>query len=198
MADPNDVPENRRDQLVLPNDPAFLPESMLPGLNFDLSALEFPTNLETPRKSSLLSSYIPGSSNDRAVEDRLRLNISSSDIGGRAFGVPPSAISSPTKDPEVDLPAFAGEEGGILLNPDFEFDEEGNIVELPVRAARQDKRVETAAASEQMGGMRVRDSVDANVFDGEDQVRHSHAKELIMLPSTDLNTRFLRQVKISR
>jgi hypothetical protein len=151
---------------------------MLPGLNFDLSASEFPSNLETPRKSSLLSSYIPGSSNDRAGEGRLRLNISSSDIGGRAFGVPPSAISSPTKDPEVDLPAFAGEEGGILLNPDFEFDEEGNIVELPVRGPRQDTRVDTVAASEPMGGMRVRDSVDGNVFGGGDQVRHLHYKGL--------------------
>jgi hypothetical protein len=65
-----------------------------------------------------------------------------------------------------------------LLNPDFEFDEEGNIVELPVRGPRQDTRVDTVAASEPMGGMRVRDSVDGNVFGGGDQVRHLHYKGL--------------------
>lgn len=47
------------------------------------------------------------------------------------FGLP-SELSSATKGPQVDLPAYLGDEEGVLLQPDFEFDAEGNIIELPV------------------------------------------------------------------
>lgn len=130
-------PVPRPEQLVLPEDPTFVPSLMLPGLNIDLSALEITSVLETPRKtSSFLSSYLNQS--DRSSQffnRRIQLDLSSSQIGPSAiggFGLP-SEMSSATKGPQVDLPAYLGDEEGVLLQPDFEFDAEGNIIELPVK-----------------------------------------------------------------
>ncbi|EEP81115.1 predicted protein [Uncinocarpus reesii 1704] len=126
-----DAGKARPDQLVLPEDPTFVPGLMLPGLNVDLSALDITTVLETPRKmSSLLSSYLHGS-NKSSFQREIQLQLSSSQVGTAAFGLP-SQISSAQKGPQVELPAYL-EEGGVLLQPDFEFDAEGNIIELPLK-----------------------------------------------------------------
>lgn len=158
----------RPDQLVLPHDPSFIPELMLPGLNVDLSALEITTNFDTPR-SSLLSSYIPHSNKSgRVSSQRLRLDLSS-EIGNGPFGFP-SEMTSPVKESEVELPAFLGEEAGVLLQPDFEFDEEGNIRELPVVGAALDTVMDGRRASEQAQAAGVRDSINPDVLGGQGQV----------------------------
>ncbi|WEW61439.1 R8 protein [Emydomyces testavorans] len=130
-----DAGKARPDQLVLPEDPAFVPSLMLPGLNLNLSALDITAVLETPRKTStLLSSYLHQSSGSSQVLDKgIQLNLSSSQMGHSALGgfSLPSEMSSAKKGPLVELPAYLGEEEGVLLQPDFEFDAEGNIIELP-------------------------------------------------------------------
>lgn len=153
----------RPDQLVLPQDPTFIPELMLPGLNVDLSCLEI-ANFETPN-SGFLSSCVPRSNKSgRLASHQLRLDLSS-EIGNGQFGFP-SEMSSPKKGPEVELPAFLGEEAGVLLQPDFEFDEEGNIRELPVTTLVADGGM----ATEQRQAAEVRDTIDPNVLGGQEQV----------------------------
>lgn len=138
---------------------------MLPGLNVDLSALEISGDPQTPHKrTSLLSSsqlQLSNKSGQLLSGEMLRLNLSSSDVGGGGFAFP-SQMSSARKEPEIELPVFqGGEEAGVLLQPDFEFDEEGNIVELPATRARQDTLLTGGMGSEQRKTAEVREPDNA-------------------------------------
>ncbi|KAG5296985.1 Rad21/Rec8 N terminal domain-containing protein [Histoplasma ohiense] len=138
-----DAGKARPDQLVLPDDPSFIPDLMLPGLNVDLSALEISSDIGSPRKSSLLSSVLaPSSKSSQFSDGQLHLNISSSDIGGLgagASGFPSDIGSSARKETQFELPAPFAEETGFLLQPDFEFDGEGNIIELTAKPILKEK-----------------------------------------------------------
>ncbi|PGG99423.1 hypothetical protein AJ79_08539 [Helicocarpus griseus UAMH5409] len=146
-----DAGKAKPDQLVLPDDPSFIPDLMLPGLNVDLSALEISSSIGSPRKSSLLSSHLSSSSKSSRFSDgKLHLNISSSDIGGvdaGAFGFNSDISSTARKETQFELPAAFAEETGVLFQPDFEFDGEGNMVELPVRQAPQNKATGVSGGS---------------------------------------------------
>ncbi|KAK2747159.1 hypothetical protein FQN57_002416 [Myotisia sp. PD_48] len=144
-----DAGKARPDQLVLPYDPAFVPELMLPGLNVDLSALDLGTERNSPTKSHLLSSFVPQSTpSNRAAQQQARLNLSSP---GVAFGTADrlgyfSDISSARKEDQIELPLYSNNEAGILLQPDFEFDGEGNMIEL---SAKRTPEPEKRATGEQ-------------------------------------------------
>ncbi|KAK2813066.1 hypothetical protein FQN49_008329, partial [Arthroderma sp. PD_2] len=140
-----DAGKTRPDQIVLPHDPNFIPELMLPGLNVDLSALDLGLEWDSPRKSSLISSYIPRStSSNRSATEQVMLDLSSSDIGGvqaaDGFGYI-SEMSSARKELQVELPPYLGDEAGVLLQPDFEFDGDGNIIELSPKKTTEPKDV---------------------------------------------------------
>ena len=161
------------EQLVLPHDPTFIPELMLPGLNVDLSTLEISERFQTPhKKSSLLSTsqlQLSNKSGQQQSGEKLRLNFSSSDIGGVGDFAFASEISSARKEPQIELPAFQdGDEAGVLLQPDFEFDEEGNIVELPATRSRKEASFADRMESEQKKSAEVRRL--GNSVEDEDQV----------------------------
>ncbi|PGG97935.1 hypothetical protein AJ80_09611, partial [Polytolypa hystricis UAMH7299] len=148
-----DAGKAKRDQIVLPDDPSFIPGLMLPGLNVDLSVLDFSTEHETPRRSSLLSSQLHQSSHyNNLSSDLVRLNLSSSSIGGGdagGFGLASDMSSTGKKDLRtLDHPSAFAEEGGVLFQPDFEFDEEGNIIELPARQTPQEASLGIPRGSE--------------------------------------------------
>ncbi|EEH33477.2 Rad21/Rec8 N terminal domain-containing protein [Paracoccidioides lutzii Pb01] len=168
-----DAGKAKPDQLIIPDDPSFIPFLMLPGLNVDLSALDITSNIGSPRKSSLLSSKISESNKSSHFSDgQLHLNISSSDISGLgagAFGLPSDIGSIGTKENEFELPAVFAEETGVLLQPDFEFDGEGNIIELPVRQTTQKKPTGLSARSETRTNTRVRPEVEEDFQTLQDQ-----------------------------
>ncbi|KKZ62387.1 hypothetical protein EMCG_03214 [[Emmonsia] crescens] len=173
-----DAGKAKPDQLVLPDDPSFIPDLMLPGLNVDLSALDISSDIGSPRKSSLLSSFLtPSSKSSRFSDGQLHLNISSSDIGGLGVGASgfPSDIGSSTrKETQFELPAAFAEETGVLLEPDFEFDGDGNIIELPVRPTPQNKptAVSGRSATKVNSGLRPEEEGDFQAFQDqfEDQM----------------------------
>lgn len=69
---------------------------------------------------------------------------------------------------------FENEEEGVLLQPDFEFDEEGNIIELAVRKRPQDNsRVVQAASrnSSEAPVMKVREEAEEGFLFDQAQVR---------------------------
>lgn len=148
----------RPDQIMLPHDPTFIPELMLPGLNVDLSALDMGREWVSPRKSSLVSSYVPKSSaTNWSPAAQLQLNLSSSDIGGFQAGEGLgyiSDMSSARKEPQVELPPYFGDEAGILLQPDFEFDGEGNIIELSPKKAAQPRESEVQVRDDRLSTLR--------------------------------------------
>ncbi|EGE07540.1 Rad21/Rec8 N terminal domain-containing protein [Trichophyton equinum CBS 127.97] len=153
-----DAGKARPDQIMLPHDPTFIPELMLPGLNVDLSALDMGLEWVSPRKSSLVSSYVPKSSaTNWSPAAQLQLNLSSSDIGGfqagEALGYI-SDMSSARKEPQVELPPYFGDEAGILLQPDFEFDGEGNIIELSPKKTAEPRESEVQVRDEHLSTLR--------------------------------------------
>jgi len=137
---------NRPDQLILPYDPGFIPDLSLPGLDIDLSNLQPLSSLRTlTLESSLLSATISNSSNVHSQDADIPpyLDISSStfsfgDVGGldlMSGGVLDAAQRATTHF--TGRQSEVGNEGGILLQPDFEFDEDGNIVDLFEKERRE-------------------------------------------------------------
>ncbi|CAG8398639.1 unnamed protein product [Penicillium salamii] len=110
--------------LILPYDPSFLPETGLPGLEIDTSA--FASGDDTSQMSSLWSRSPVNSLSMGSQLSSLRLEIpSDGGIGeGSIMG-----LEEPRKDVTVQIAALGLEEG-VLLQPDFEFDEDGNLIEL--------------------------------------------------------------------
>jgi hypothetical protein len=120
----------RPDQLILPYDPGFVPELSLPGLGIDFSNLVSVTGVKhLPPDCSLLSKTSSNASQISSQDLIIpQLDISSSSLNlGEIDG--PHMMSGALIEaahPAID----PGNESGILLQPDFEFDEEGNIVDL--------------------------------------------------------------------
>ncbi|KAL8773469.1 MAG: hypothetical protein Q9209_001573 [Squamulea sp. 1 TL-2023] len=130
--DPN-AGKARPDQLVLEDDPAFVPDMILPGLDIDLGNLDISTDTSSHR-SSLLSEQSRRSSlssQHDADESMLGLVIPSSDEGGAGglggFTVPSSGRAS------IRPSAGAGDlipeaEDDFNLDPGFIFDHDGNLI----------------------------------------------------------------------
>ncbi|PWY90446.1 hypothetical protein BO94DRAFT_489855 [Aspergillus sclerotioniger CBS 115572] len=126
----------RPEQLILPYDPSFLPENNLPGLGLDLSKLSLPIDMDLSQQSSLMWPKTPDLSQSALSQSSsLRLDLSSDDIILRDVG----GFSSDTNVTQYGRKGidFAGiepfalnDESGVILQPDFEFDEDGNIIEL--------------------------------------------------------------------
>ncbi|RJE26358.1 Rad21 Rec8 [Aspergillus sclerotialis] len=123
----------RPDQLVLPYDPSFLPDVDLPGLDFDLSKFDLQPERPASQRSSLLLSKSPETSQlSFPMTAQPQLDIPSSDhFNLGAFGSE-TDISSVHRRPHLSraLGFELGIEEGVLLQPDFEFDEDGNLIEF--------------------------------------------------------------------
>ena len=159
----------------MPHDATFVPDLMLPGLNLELSTLDISTDAETPSSSSLLWSQSRQSSRSSHLSDeKLRLNISASEmIPGDADGcfIFASDISSTAnKVAQSEFPSIFAEEGGLLLQPDFEFDGEGNIIELAVKQNVQTKATAIDRRSEPAITNRVREHIEEGFQAGINQV----------------------------
>ncbi|KAL5339584.1 hypothetical protein BJX70DRAFT_397536 [Aspergillus crustosus] len=180
------------EQLVLPYDPSFLPENHLAGLCLDLSKLSRLLDTEESQQSSvfipqtpdLSQSALPGNSdlqlNLPSDENFLRniggfsseADMGSSAHGGLTFGRP--------------MASSVNEDAGVLLQPDFEFDEDGNIIELGARHQNELRQVRSASE--------VRDS-GLNSFMWDDQP--VLAGEDIEMAITDEPDRLVRPTVIA-
>ncbi|KAL8949608.1 MAG: hypothetical protein Q9222_004293 [Ikaeria aurantiellina] len=130
--DPN-AGKARPDQLVLEDDPAFVPDMGLPGLDIDLRALDISTD-EASRRSSLLSppSQQTTLSSQSSIDASMPgLIIPSSDDGGvgdlGGFNVPSSDRTSVRRDTGMGE-LFHEAEDDFNLDPGFIFDDEGNLI----------------------------------------------------------------------
>ncbi|KAL2007435.1 hypothetical protein VTN00DRAFT_8873 [Thermoascus crustaceus] len=151
-----DAGKARPDELVIPYDPSFVPEINLPTFDLDFASLSAMTEISSSRQSSLLLTQVHGSSlSSHLGHVSPRLDISSSDIVMGDFGVGGfqtasdmgSSVQKGGRSGGVRHSIFGDEEEGILLQPDFEFDEEGNIVELAVKKGPRDRVSQRQAAS---------------------------------------------------
>ena len=119
---------------MLQDDPAFLPDFGLPGLDFDFSFLDMATD-DSSRRSSILSQHSQRSSlssRPEVDESMPGIVIPTSESGGAGelggFMLPGENIGSaqrrerPARMPEE-------EDEGFDLDPGFSFDAEGNLIE---------------------------------------------------------------------
>lgn len=148
---------------------------MLPGLNLELSALGISTEDETRHSSSLLWSQSCQSSRcSRITDGKLHLNVSPlrshSGDADVCFGFASSISSTTKKGAQFDLPSILAEECGVLLQPDFEFDEEGNIIELAVKQHIQANGTTIERRSGSVITNRVMGRVEEDSQAGKDQV----------------------------
>ncbi|KAJ5557080.1 hypothetical protein N7494_000995 [Penicillium frequentans] len=119
--------------LVLPYDPTFLPETNLPGLNIDFNILDLMNDEGSSQWSSLWSKS-PAGSHSSASRVSVHLDLGSDDLlqDGTMIGFDDGGMESAHKhglSGKIGRHNL-GDEEGVLLQPDFEFDENGNIVEL--------------------------------------------------------------------
>lgn len=142
------------DQLILMDDPAFLPESALPALDFDLSNFELRLADDSQRSSqSMMSIYgrSPSNSTSHAVGS-LHLPSSSTQAGAHQL---------PLEDPFIGAPAqrlFGSAERNLLDDEGdyfqddmiFEFDANGEMRDIDVN----DREARRAASASQGGRIR--------------------------------------------
>ncbi|PWY83430.1 Rad21/Rec8 N terminal domain protein [Aspergillus heteromorphus CBS 117.55] len=130
----------RPEQLILPYDPSFLPENNLPGMGLDLSKLEASLEINLSQQSGLMWPKTPDLSQSALSQTQttgLNLNLYSDDhdlvmrdAGGFSSDTNVSRYTGRNFDFGGIERLSLNEEGGVILQPDFEFDEDGNIVEL--------------------------------------------------------------------
>lgn len=126
----------RFEQLILPYDPSFLPENNLPGLKMDFFELNLPKNDRECQQSSFQFSMTPDLSLTAASRtSSLQLDFGSQDLILRdihGFGSESEMTNSVQRSVQRGRIAATAlnDEEGILLQPDFDFDEDGNLIEL--------------------------------------------------------------------
>ena len=134
----------RASTLVLPYDPTFSPEINLPGINIDFSLFDLTANgitsqqprlwTNSPLDSQFSTTQIEVIQLELPPDDVLQDShslVSDADVRNSALKRGPFGKNA-MEDPE--------NEEGVLLQPDFEFDENGNIIEFDVTRLSPRKR----------------------------------------------------------
>lgn len=135
MANPH-LPVYRLQQLNLPDDPAFLPDF---DMNLDLSMFGISTDISawsgsvTPSCLSSRSSVAPEPMEEPALVFP-SVDTPRGELGVFGFG---GDISSAFKTTSRAGGVSVFEDTGMIEDPGFEFDAEGNVVELPEAGVRE-------------------------------------------------------------
>lgn len=117
---------SRPEQLLLQDDPSFLPDFAFAPLDFDFTRLDESTSAGSQNSSAL--SPNTGRTSPLSSQENLDLLLPTSDTGdgGDFGGLGAGDYSRLGRD---DLPTV-GEDEGFLPEADFTFDADGNMVEL--------------------------------------------------------------------
>ena len=141
---------HRPDQLLLEDDPAFLPDLTLEALTLDFPNSETPV-LPASQPSNILSLPTNGSSHEGAFVPSLDLPSDTTGNAGRfALNIGETRVSN--RGPGSSHLLSRDGEDSLLPEADFTFDAEGNIVEfMPAIHSIADPSVGVAPARSQMG-----------------------------------------------
>ncbi|KAJ5171133.1 uncharacterized protein N7500_003916 [Penicillium coprophilum] len=149
-----DPAAGQTNNLILPYDPSFLPETALPGLEIDLSYFTATTDDSSSQLSGLWTKSPNNSLSGNSQLSSLHLELPSDDIlgDGTISGLNEINGSVQKKDKFGNMSGLGlGYEEGVLLQPDFEFDEDGNIIELGAREQSPCARKSTVDLRESEG-----------------------------------------------
>ncbi|KZF20855.1 hypothetical protein L228DRAFT_262733 [Xylona heveae TC161] len=132
-----DAGKARPDQLTLQDDPAFLPDLLLPEFDLDLSRLDITSSLASQSLSSASPHSRLSSQSSIADNGLPALVIPTSDTADVAGGIGGFIHADIIADNiegragrGMDQLSRLDEDTGFLPDVDFEFDAEGNVVEL--------------------------------------------------------------------
>jgi meiotic recombination protein REC8 len=124
----------RPGSLNLPYDPTFLPETGLPGMGLDIILLDAITDEGSSQYSSIWSKSPANSHSSGSQVGPIQLDFSLEDLVGVnvLFETDNDINDLGQKGGLFGKNVQAGLEGeeGVLLHPDFEFDDNGDIVEF--------------------------------------------------------------------
>ena len=155
----------RPDQLVLQDDPAFLPDIDLPSLDLDLSLFENSTQGSSHRASimSASSQQSSKSSNKDGEASVLGLILPTSD-SGNASGIGGFQLarsgSNATGIGHRVAEVFS-EEQGFFPDVDFNFDAEGNMIELEApQPVQSEEHVSRARRGSELSARMRQDNED--------------------------------------
>lgn len=119
----------RPSSLILPYDPAFLPETGLPGITIDFSLLGKNTTNNTSQVPVGWAKSPVDSVNSGSQVENPQIELPSDDEQRELQGLDNDLNVSAQKRGLLGKPQGVLEEG-VLLQPDFGFDADGNIVEF--------------------------------------------------------------------
>ncbi|KAJ5502642.1 hypothetical protein N7463_005516 [Penicillium fimorum] len=143
--------QTRPSNLILPYDPSFLPETALPGLEIDLSYFTTSTDDSSSQLSGIWTKSPNNSLSGTSQLSSLHLELPSDDIlgDGTILGLDEINGSVQKKNIFGNMTGLGlGNEEGVLLQPDFEFDEDGNIIELGTKGQPPRARKSTVGRME--------------------------------------------------
>ncbi|KAJ5870172.1 hypothetical protein N7455_005113 [Penicillium solitum] len=178
--------QTRPSNLILPYDPSFLPETALPGLEIDLSYLTPTTDDSSSQLSGLWTKSPNNSLSGTSQLSSLHLDLPSDDIlgDGTILGIDEINRSAQKNDTFGNMTGLGlGNEEGVLLQPDFEFDEDGNIIELGAREKSPHARKSTVGPRESEGPINDQQfqlNEDSMQIDNE-EVRVAETNEMVDL-----------------
>ncbi|KAJ6113361.1 hypothetical protein N7523_006678 [Penicillium sp. IBT 18751x] len=134
--------------LNLPYDPTFLPETCLPGMGIEFILLDTITDEVSSQYSSIWSKSPAISHSSGSQNGQVQFELPHDElIGGNLLDRMNDINSSAQKEglfgkqikPSV-------EEEGVLLNPDFEFDDNGDIIEFDASRVSPHRRRATSSS----------------------------------------------------
>ncbi|KAJ5607734.1 hypothetical protein N7537_004353 [Penicillium hordei] len=171
--------------LVLPYDLSFLPETALPGLEIDLSYFTATTDDSSSQLRGLWSKSPSNSLSDTSQLSSLHLDLPSDDIlgEGNILGIDAINMSAQKKDTFGNMTGLGlGNEEGVLLQPDFEFDEDGNIIELGAREKSPHARKSTVGPRESEGPINDQlRQLDEDSMQIDNEVRVAETNDMVEL-----------------
>lgn len=156
----------RPTNLILPYDDTFLPETGLPGIGIDIALLGSLTANSSSRQSTIWTSSPAVSQSSVSQVGTVHLELPSDDIirDPTYAGLDSDGNISAQKRGLFGDKAGAGleDEEGFLLQPDFDFDDLGNIVEFDPSRLSPHKRRKLSASprkSKSLSGARVQKDI---------------------------------------
>ncbi|KAJ5698984.1 hypothetical protein N7462_000989 [Penicillium macrosclerotiorum] len=172
--------------LILPYDPTFLPETGLPGIDLNLTIFDIHIDDNSSLQSSVWTNSPTTSQSSLSQIGKLHLDLPSDEFL-RDGDVQSPGIEINTASKKRGL--FGGEtqadfeDSGVLFDPDFRFDEDGNIVEFDDSRLSPRKRRKFKANLQGSEGPKTEQTRDDELLDPAD--------EAVLIPgdeSTEVNT----------
>lgn len=188
----------RADQLMIQDDPAFLLDLALPGLDIDLSALNISAS-ESSLNSSILSAHPQPSSLSSGYEPDVSMfghavpssgGAEDGNLGGFQL---PSGISGSVHD-SVGVAHIPYDDVAFNIDPGFSFDDDGLMIEGPLSTESVTRVDNAGTRSDFTAGARVRQGLPAGLSAGRPEVssqfdwRNSVKPRSLILPSKSVRT----------